>query len=105
MISTQDLKNKEVINIQNGKSLGFVDDISLNLEKGLVEGIVIPQQSSGIFSFFHRGGEIVIPWNAVRRVGEEVILVELGTSGMENVFDMYSGEKETGNLVNEVPEK
>ena len=61
MISTQDLRNKEVINIRNGKSLGFVEDISLDLEKGTVEGIVIPQQSGGLFSFFNKGTEILIP--------------------------------------------
>ena len=63
MISTQDLRNKEVINIHNGKSLGFVEDIAVDLERGIVEGIVIPQQSTGLFSFFGKGGEIIIPWN------------------------------------------
>ena len=90
MISTQDLRNKEVINIQNGKSLGFVEDISLNLEKGMVEGIVIPQESSGLFSFFNKGGELLIPWDAVRRVGEEVILVELGVEN-ELAFERKDG--------------
>lgn len=77
MVSTQDLKNKEVINIYNGKSVGYVDDISLNLERGTVEGIIIPQSGGGLFSFFSRGGEIVIPWQCIRRIGDEVILVEL----------------------------
>lgn len=90
MISTQDLRNKEVINIHNGKSLGFVEDIAVDLERGIVEGIVIPQQSSGLFSFFGKGGEIVIPWNAVRRVGEEVLLVELGGEN-ELAFERKDG--------------
>ncbi|MBQ8589984.1 MAG: YlmC/YmxH family sporulation protein [Firmicutes bacterium] len=78
MLSTQDLKQKEVINIYNGKSLGYIEDISLDLEKGTVEGLVIPQQSNGLFSFFNKGSELVIPWNCVRRVGDEVVLVEIG---------------------------
>ncbi|MBR7148418.1 MAG: YlmC/YmxH family sporulation protein [Firmicutes bacterium] len=90
MISTQDLRNKEVINIHNGKSLGFVEDIAVDLERGIVEGIVIPQQSSGLFSFFGKGGEIIIPWNAVRRVGEEVLLVELGGEN-ELAFERKDG--------------
>jgi len=76
MVSTQELRFKEVINVDNGKSLGFVDDISLDLETGTVEGLVITQQSRGVMSFFNRSSEIMIPWNCVRRVGEEVILVE-----------------------------
>ena len=85
MVSTQDLKNKEVINIYNGKSIGFVDDITLNLEKGTVEGIVIPQSGGGLFSFFSRGNEIVVPWHCIRRIGDEVVLVEL-RDGFANYF-------------------
>ena len=90
MISTQDLKNKEVINIHNGKSLGYVEDISVDLDKGTVEGIVIPQHSGGFFSMFSKGAEMVVPWNAVRRVGEEVILVELGVEN-ELAFEKKDG--------------
>ena len=79
MISTQDLRNKEVINIYNGKSLGFIEDIALDLEKGIVEGLVIPQQGGGLFSFFNKSSEIIVPWSCVRRVGDEVVLVEMGT--------------------------
>ena len=32
MLSTDKLKNKEVINISDGRSLGFVSDIEVNLE-------------------------------------------------------------------------
>ena len=42
MLSTDKLKNKEVINISDGRSLGFVSDIEVNLEKGAIEGIIIP---------------------------------------------------------------
>ena len=86
MVSTQDLRNKEVINIYNGKSIGFVDDITLNLEKGTVEGIVIPQSGGGLFSFFSRGSEIIVPWHCIRRIGDEVVLVEL-RDGFEGGLD------------------
>jgi YlmC/YmxH family sporulation protein len=56
MISTQELRNKEVINIYDGKSLGFVYDIEINLEKGIIEGIIVPAQRS--FSVF--SGEATI---------------------------------------------
>ncbi|MBR4020111.1 MAG: PRC-barrel domain-containing protein, partial [Firmicutes bacterium] len=42
MLSTDKLKNREVINIRDGRSLGFICDIEVNLEKGTIEGIVIP---------------------------------------------------------------
>lgn len=77
MISTQDLKNKEVINIYDGKSLGYVYDIEVNLEKGIIEGIIVPAQRS-FFSFFGRGdNDIVIKWKDIKRIGDDVILVDV----------------------------
>ena len=76
MLSTDKLKNKEVINISDGRSLGFVSDIEVNLEKGAIEGIIIPAER-GLFSWFHKGEEDrMIRWENVRTVGDDVILVE-----------------------------
>ncbi len=76
MISTQDIKNKEVINIYDGKSLGFVEDIEVNLERGTIEGIIVPEPR-GFFSFFGRTGEQVIRWRDIKRIGDDVILVDV----------------------------
>lgn len=76
MLSTDKLKNKEVINISDGRSLGFVSDIEVNLEKGVIEGIIIPAER-GLFAWFHKGEEdMMIRWENVRTVGDDVILVE-----------------------------
>ena len=77
MISTEGIRNKEVINITDGRSLGFVGDIEVNLEEGRIDGIVLPAER-GIFGFF--GGvndDIVIRWESIRTIGEDVILVEI----------------------------
>ena len=77
MISTDKLKNKEVINIYDGRSLGFVSDIEVDLERGVIDGIVIPG-SRGFMGFFNRGeGDTVIKWDKVRTVGDDVILVDV----------------------------
>lgn len=77
MISTDKLKNKEVINIGDGKSLGFVYDIEVDLDKGMIDGIVIPG-SRGFMGFFSKGdGDTVIKWDKVKTVGDDVILVDL----------------------------
>lgn len=54
MLSTDKLKNKEVINISDGRSLGFVSDIEVNLEKGAIEGIIIPAEAVGCSHGFTR---------------------------------------------------
>ncbi len=76
MISTQDLRNKEVINIYDGKSLGYVYDIEINLEKGIIEGIIVPAQRS-FFNFFGRGEDCIIKWKDIKRIGDDVILVDV----------------------------
>jgi len=43
---------------------------------GEVTAIVVPGSSS-IFACFKSGGDITIPWECIRKIGEEVILVEI----------------------------
>lgn len=77
MISTDKLKNKEVINISDGRSLGFVYDIEVDLDKGVIDGIVIPG-ARGFMGFFSKGEvDTVIKWEKVRTVGDDVILVDV----------------------------
>ncbi|NLK72722.1 MAG: YlmC/YmxH family sporulation protein [Clostridiales bacterium] len=94
MISTQDIKNKEIINIHDGKSLGYVTDIEINLEKGRVEAIIVPVQS-GFFSFFSKENEYIIRWKDIKKIGEDVILVDV-----KNIFN--SDENEGNNYDNEM---
>ncbi len=82
MLSTDKLKNKEVINIFDGKSLGFVSDIEVNLSEGKIEGIIIPAER-GLFRWFAKGDEdFMVRWESVKTVGDDVILVDLGADGM-----------------------
>ena len=37
-----DFKHKEVINIVDGKRLGFVQDVTANLETGIITSIIVP---------------------------------------------------------------
>ena len=77
MLNTDEIRNKEVINIFDGKSLGYVCDIEINLQAGTIDGIVLPG-SRGIFNLFGKGEEdFVIRWSDVKTVGEDVILVDV----------------------------
>ena len=79
MLSTDKLKTKEVINIHDGRSLGFIYDIEVNLEAGTIDGIVIPAEK-GIFRFFgSREDDFVIKWDRIRTIGDDVVLVDLDT--------------------------
>ena len=70
-----DLKLKEVINIVDGKRLGAITDIEIDVESGKLTAIVVP--GSGKFlGLFGRSEDIVIPWDKINKIGFDVILVE-----------------------------
>ena len=92
MISTEDIRDKEVINIYDGRSMGYVDDIEINLERGTVEGIVIFGKR-GLFGLFGKEEDRVIPWRSIRRIGDDVVLAEVPGSGTRE-FTYERREKE-----------
>ena len=71
-----DFKHKEVINISNGKRLGYVQDVCADLETGTITSIIVPG-SNKVFNIFSNNNEIVIPWQKVKCIGEDIILVEV----------------------------
>ena len=71
-----DFKHKEVINITDAKRLGFVQDVTADLNSGTITSIIVPC-SSKLFSVFASSNDIVIPWEKIKCIGDDVILVEI----------------------------
>lgn len=71
-----DFRHKEVINIVDGKRLGYVQDVCADLESGMITSIIVPGNNRGM-KIFATGNEIVIPWSKIKCIGEDVILVEI----------------------------
>ncbi len=67
-------KQKEVINITDGKRLGYVQDVEANFETGEITAIVV-QGNGKLFSLSNKN-DVVIPWEKIKRIGEDIILVE-----------------------------
>ena len=86
MNRSSDFRQKEVINIADGRRLGFIGDVEINLEDGRIEAIVIPG-SSRLFGLIGKESELVIPWDRIRKVGEDIILVEMDDRFMRKYFD------------------
>ena len=71
-----DFKHKEVVNITNGKRLGFVQDVCADLETGMITSIIVPGNNK-ILSIFSSANDIVIPWQNIKCIGDDLILVEI----------------------------
>ena len=71
-----DFKHKEVININDGRRLGFVQDVTADLNSGTITSIIVPGNNK-ILNIFAGNNDIVIPWNKIKCIGEDIILVEI----------------------------
>ena len=65
-----------IINIKDGRRLGFVQDVCADLETGKITSIVVPG-SNKIINMFTNENDIVITWDKIKCIGDDVILVEI----------------------------
>lgn len=71
-----DFKHKEVINIKDAKRLGYVQDVTADFKTGTIKEIIVPGNTN-FFKFFSTGNDLTIPWDAIKVIGEDIILVEI----------------------------
>jgi len=90
-----DLTGKEVINLGDGSRLGFIEECDLVFEglTGRINSMIVPKQG-WLSAIWSDGKTSTIPWHTIKRIGDEVIIVDLN-----NAYDrMYSvlrqGERE-----------
>ena len=70
-----DLRYKEVISVEDGSRFGYVGDMEIDLDSGQVRALVVPGRRR-LFGLLGREEDRYIPWDRVRRFGEDIILVE-----------------------------
>ena len=71
-----DFKQKEVINVKDGKSLGFVVDVNANFQNGEIQSIIVAKPNRLIPNNSGKNN-IVINWENIVKIGEDVILVDV----------------------------
>jgi len=71
-----DFQTKDVINIIDGKKLGQVSDVELDMKQGRIESIVVPNYSK-FMGLFGGGSELIIPWRNIVKIGADVVLVKM----------------------------
>jgi YlmC/YmxH family sporulation protein len=86
MSRSSEFKQKEVINVSDGRRLGFVCDVEVNLEDGRLEAIVIPG-AGRLFGLLGKDNEVIIPWEKISKVGEDIILVDVDERYIRKYFD------------------
>ncbi len=69
------LQCKEVICLADGKRMGFVTDILVEVPEGKVTAIVVPGPCR-FLGVMGRHEDFIIPWGCIRRIGPDIILVD-----------------------------
>ena len=79
-----ELAGKEIINVYDGARLGVVgeSDITIDAESGLVDSIILPRRSNMI-NFWVDKQNLIIPWGSIKKIGAEVIIVELDQTNLD----------------------
>ncbi len=71
-----DLQNKTLVNVNNGKNIGNIVDVNIDFENGNILSFIIESKSTG-FSFFSKENDILVKWTDIRKIGEDVIIVDV----------------------------
>ncbi|GGA20933.1 YlmC/YmxH family sporulation protein [Paenibacillus physcomitrellae] len=71
-----DFQTKDVINVVDGRRLGQISDLELDLGRGVIEAIVVPGYSK-FMGLFGGGSDLIIPWKNIVKIGSDVVLVKM----------------------------
>lgn len=75
MFKASELARRDFINVIDGRRLGPVVDLHID-EKGVVTALVV-RGGRRYLGLFRWGREMVIPWQQVKKIGVDAVLVEV----------------------------
>lgn len=78
MARIYELRQKEIINIKDGCRYGYVADLEIDEVKGNILKVIVPGPAK-ILGVFGREQEYHVPWDSIRQIGEDIILVDIDT--------------------------
>jgi len=81
MFAINNLRQMEVIDINSGSKMGYINDIKVDCEDYRIVSILLPTQKS---SWFNKSNSVEIPWEKIKKIGVDVILVDGSDVNMEN---------------------
>ena len=68
------LKDKEVINVRDGRRLGCVTDVEFDIPSGRITRLVLPPPGKLVF-FGSSKNCLYVPWDHIEKIGNDIILV------------------------------
>lgn len=81
MFAINNLRQMEIIDISSGSKMGYIKDLKVDCEDYRIISILMPTQKS---SWFNKNNSVEIPWEKVKKIGVDVILVDGSDVNIEN---------------------
>lgn len=69
-----DLQNKDIVSVIEGKKIGKIIDVVID-DKGNMKSLIV--QKTRVLNMFSSQSEIEVKWEQIKKIGEDVILVDL----------------------------
>ncbi len=69
-----ELQNKDIVSIKDGKKIGNIIDVSIDKEGHMISLII--QKNKFNINLFRGNAEEEIKWSQIKKIGEDVILVD-----------------------------
>ncbi|MDG4655846.1 YlmC/YmxH family sporulation protein [Ectobacillus antri] len=76
MIRISEFQVKDVVNVADGRRLGHIGDIDIDVATGKIQAVIIMKQGR-MLGLFGKEEELVVPWKQIVKIGEDVILVRV----------------------------
>ena len=83
------LKNKDVINICDGRNYGTISDLVFDTCCGKITGIIVPASKS-FLNFFKANNDLFIPYNRICKIGKDIILVDIIQQQQNFINDCFA---------------
>lgn len=81
MFAINNLRQMEIIDLNSGSKMGYIKDLKVDCEEYRIISILLPTQKS---SWFNKNNSIEIPWEKVKKIGVDVILVDGSNLDLDN---------------------
>jgi len=76
VLRVSDLREKEIVNILDGRRIGFIGDLDVDVQEGRIRALIVLGQGK-LLGLFGRDDNVYIAWDKIVKIGLDVILVDM----------------------------
>lgn len=71
-----DLQRKDIVNLSDGKKIGRIIDVEINILDGSLVNLII-EKNKYFRNIFNSESDVLVRFNQIKKMGEDVILIDL----------------------------